>query len=100
MHTSKTKNYNNLKSNFVNGYYSVKFRLGNQQIETKSTRVTLFTILTKVGALFAFIFRFSKLMLGPRQNFSLATNFMRKIYSVNGSPDKKFDDHDGEGQDF
>jgi len=35
--------------------------------------------------------RFSMLVLSGRQNFSMATNFMRKIYSVKG------DDLDSDG---
>lgn len=51
-------------------------------ITTKSTRKTLFSVLQMTGALIAFTFRFSKIVLMGRQNFAQATNFMRKIYSV------------------
>ena len=69
-------------------------------IETKSNRSNLFGVLKTLGALMAFMFRFSKFLLMGRQNFYLATNFMRKIYSVHEDQDgdddsKKIDDGEG-----
>lgn len=58
-----------------------------------SKKLTLYSVLTRIGALVAFVFRFSIVAIGSRQHFSMATNFMRKIYSVEGK-DKGGDDDD------
>ena len=61
------------------------------------TNSNLFKVLSQTGALVAFVFRFSVILIGNRQNFSMATNFMQKIYSVDGKHDKRpNDDSDGD----
>ena len=47
--------------------------------------------MSKTGALVAFVFRFSVIVIAGSQHFSMATNFMQKIYSVEGKPSE---DHD------
>ena len=64
----------------------------------KTTKVNLFKVLSQTGALVAFVFRFSVILIGNRQNFSMATNFMQKIYSVDGKHDYgQDDDSDSDG---
>ena len=44
----------------------------------------------------AFTYRFSNILIGSRQNFSMANNFMRKIYSIEeDQASKKNDFSDG-----
>ena len=65
---------------------------------TNSIDSNLFKVLSQTGALVAFVFRFSVILIGNRQNFSMATNFMQKIYSVDGKHDKRpNDDSDDKG---
>ena len=44
-----------------------------------------------LGALLAFTARFSLFALSSRQNFSMATNFMSKIYSVHDDETEQSD---------
>ena len=55
-------------------------------------RKNLMSVMKSLGALLAFTARFSIFMLGSRQNFSMATNFMSKIYSVHDDEAEEKDD--------
>ena len=41
----------------------------------------------------AFTYRFSNILIGSRQNFSMANNFMRKIYSIEEDQASKKNDY-------
>lgn len=72
-------------------YLSIQFHQGQKQTTLKSTRLNFFQVMSKTGALVAFVFRFSVIVIAGSQHFSMATNFMQKIYSVEGKPSE---DHD------
>ena len=50
--------------------------------EVTATRKTLYNVLLSIGGLLNFVLKFSMIFIGNRQHFAMATNFMRKIYSV------------------
>ena len=70
--------------------FSMQFVQGQRLTEVTATRKTLYNVLLSIGGLLNFVLKFSMILIGNRQHFAMATNFMRKIYSVDSkNPEDK-----------
>ena len=63
-----------------------------------ATRTTLYNVLLSIGGLLNFVLKFSIIWIGNRQHFAMATNFMRKIYSVDSKSSENKEEDAGQAR--